>query len=156
MYISDNVCVYRLSWDVLMSGFPSWLSASQSTGLSCLNSFTSQVISDGTLPLLDIGAPGSHDRDWRTFSRPNWAESFRFLLSGSQSWLENWAGRGGHVGIREAGGLSHPPHPGMGHFLSSIEQRSVSILYCSCRLPILPASHYLGHNPRSSQSTLTS
>ena len=39
-----------LPWGVLMSGFPSWLSASQGTGLSCLNSFTSQVISMGPCP----------------------------------------------------------------------------------------------------------
>lgn len=110
------------------------LSASQATGLLCLNSSTGQVVSDSTRPLLDTGVARISGQRPRDTSRPHWAESFRSLLSGPQElgWQRKTC-----QGDRE---FVHPPHPEVATLLSSplSEQRSGSSLDHSCHLPISP------------------
>lgn len=104
------------------------LPASQATELPCLNSSTGQVMSDSTLPLMDTGrAPGSQDR-LRDISRPNGAESSDFCFLAPKA--DSGTGRGRHVRLREAGGLYHPPHPGIDHFLFSTRAKG-------CQYPVL-------------------
>lgn len=149
------MCVYMLSWklgagmlswDVLIADFSSWppatcQPASQATELPCLNSFTRQVMSDSTLPLLDTGrAPGSQDR-LRDTSRQTGLNPSDFCFLAPKA--DSGTGRGRHVRLREAGVLYHPPHPGLHHFLFSTKAKG-------CQYPalLLLSPHPTPH-PRS-------